>query len=43
MNHYGEGRVCNIGLGHDTVALADPNYRLWLRNAVQWAATGKVE
>ena len=43
VNQYGDGRVCNIGLGHDAVAMGDPHYRSLLRNAVQWTATGKVE
>ena len=27
-------------LGHDSKALADPNYQDWLRRGVIWAATG---
>ncbi len=43
VNQYGKGRVYNNVLGHDTVAMANPNYREWFRRGVEWAATGKVE
>ena len=43
VNHYGKGRVYENVLGHDTKAMADPNYQSWLRRGVIWAATGKAE
>ncbi|MGP0070205.1 MAG: sialate O-acetylesterase [Isosphaeraceae bacterium] len=43
VNHYGKGRVYENVLGHDTGAMADPNYQQWLRRGVIWAATGKPE
>jgi len=42
VNQYGEGRVYNNALGHDTTALADPQLKEWLRRGVEWAATGKI-
>jgi type 1 glutamine amidotransferase len=42
VNAYGEGRVYNNALGHDTTAMANPNYREWFRRGVEWAATGAV-
>ena len=42
VNQYGKGRVYNNVLGHDLKAMANPNYREWLRRGVEWAATGKV-
>jgi sialate O-acetylesterase len=41
VNNYGKGRVYENVLGHDTVAMADPQYQEWLRRGVIWAATGK--
>lgn len=43
VNNYGDGRVFNIALGHDTKAMADPNFREWMLRGVEWAATGEVE
>jgi type 1 glutamine amidotransferase len=43
ISHYGKGRVYENVLGHDSQALADPNYQNWLRRGVIWAATGKVD
>jgi type 1 glutamine amidotransferase len=43
VNSYGKGRVYENVLGHDSQAMADPNYRDWLRRGVIWAATGKVD
>ncbi len=43
VNHYGKGRVYENVLGHDTKAMADPNYQEWMRRGVIWAATGKAE
>ena len=43
VNSYGDGRVYNNALGHDTTALADPVLQDWLRRGVEWAATGAVE
>ena len=42
VNMYGQGRVYNNALGHDTVAMADPAFQVWMRRGVEWAATGKV-
>jgi sialate O-acetylesterase len=43
VNHYGQGRVYENVLGHDTKATADPNFQAWMRRGVLWAATGKAE
>lgn len=43
VNQYGQGRVYNNALGHDTTALADPALQEWLRRGVIWAATGAAE
>jgi type 1 glutamine amidotransferase len=43
VNSYGKGRVYENVLGHDTKAMADPNFRSWMRRGVIWAATGKVD
>ncbi len=43
VNQYGKGRVYENVLGHDTKAMADPNYQKWMRRGVIWAATGKAE
>ncbi len=43
VNTYGKGRVYENVLGHDTEAMADPNFRSWMRRGVIWAATGKVD
>jgi type 1 glutamine amidotransferase len=43
VNSYGEGRVYENVLGHDTVAMADPRFQEWMRRGVIWAATGKVD
>jgi type 1 glutamine amidotransferase len=43
VNQYGKGRVYENVLGHDTTAMADPQYQEWLRRGVIWAATGKVD
>ncbi len=43
VNSYGKGRVCENVLGHDTVAMADPQFQEWMRRGVIWAATGKVD
>jgi sialate O-acetylesterase len=43
VNRYGQGRVVENVLGHDTKAMADPNFQQWLRRGVLWAATGKAE
>ena len=43
VNHYGKGRVYENVLGHDTKAMADPNYQKWMRRGVIWAATGNAE
>ena len=40
VSRYGKGRVYENVLGHDSKALADPNYQDWLRRGVIWAATG---
>ena len=40
VNHYGKGRVYENVLGHDTKAMADPNFQDWLRRGVIWAANG---
>jgi len=42
VNQYGKGRVFNDALGHDTTAMSDPNFQVWMRRGVEWAATGKV-
>lgn len=42
VGKYGEGRVFHDALGHDAQAMADPNFGVWLRRGVEWAATGKV-
>jgi type 1 glutamine amidotransferase len=42
VNHYGKGRVFECALGHDTAAMADPNFQKWMRRGVEWAATGNV-
>ena len=41
VSSYGKGRVYENVLGHDSKALADPNYQEWLRRGVIWAGTGK--
>jgi sialate O-acetylesterase len=43
VNQYGKGRVYENVLGHDTKAMADPNFQKWMRRGVIWAATGKGE
>ena len=43
VNSYGKGRVYENVLGHDTVAMADPQFQQWMRRGVIWAATGKVD
>ncbi|MHB1558029.1 MAG: sialate O-acetylesterase [Isosphaeraceae bacterium] len=43
VNHYGQGRVYENVLGHNTSAMADPNYQEWLRRGVIWAATSEVK
>ena len=43
VNQYGQGRVYENVLGHDTKAMADPNFQNWIRRGVVWAATGKAE
>ncbi len=43
VNTYGKGRVYENVLGHDIEAMADPQYREWLRRGVLWAATGQVD
>ena len=42
VNHYGKGRVYHNVLGHDAVAMADPNFQTWMRRGIIWAATGEV-
>jgi uncharacterized protein len=42
VNKYGDGRVVENVLGHDTTAMADKNYQEWMRRCVEWAATGEV-
>ena len=39
VSSYGKGRVYENVLGHDSKALADPNYQEWLRRGVIWAGT----
>jgi sialate O-acetylesterase len=43
VNHYGNGRVYENVLGHDTKAMVDPNFQKWMRRGVIWAATGNAE
>jgi sialate O-acetylesterase len=43
VNTYGKGRVYVNALGHDPEAMADPQFREWMRRGVLWAATGKVD
>jgi sialate O-acetylesterase len=43
VNHYGQGRVYENVLGHDTKAMVDPNFQKWMRRGVIWAATGQAE
>jgi type 1 glutamine amidotransferase len=43
VNQYGKGRVYENVLGHDTKAMADPEYQKWMRRGVIWAATGYAE
>src|SRR5262249_61427870 len=43
VNKYGNGRVVENVLGHNTQAMADKNYQEWVRRGVEWAATGQVE
>ncbi len=42
VNAYGKGRVYVNALGHDTEAMADPNFQEWMRRGVEWAARGSV-
>jgi type 1 glutamine amidotransferase len=42
VNQYGSGRVFHISLGHDTTAMADPNFQAWMKRGTEWAGTGKV-
>jgi type 1 glutamine amidotransferase len=37
INHHGTGRVFHIVLGHDTTAMADPNFQKWLIRGIEWA------
>jgi type 1 glutamine amidotransferase len=41
VNQFGKGRVYVNALGHDTIAMDDPNFQIWLRRGIEWAATGK--
>jgi type 1 glutamine amidotransferase len=43
VNKYGKGRVYNNALGHDTTAMADPNFQVWMVRGIEWAATGEVD
>ena len=43
INTYGKGRVYNNALGHDTTAMSDPNFQVWMVRGVEWAATGHVD
>ena len=43
VNTYGKGRVYENVLGHDSMAMSDPNFQDWMRRGVIWAATGKVD
>jgi type 1 glutamine amidotransferase len=42
VQNYGRGRVVTHLLGHDLAAQRNPAFRLLLRRAVEWAATGEV-
>src|SRR5262245_48311059 len=42
INHYGQGRVFQIVLGHDARAMSDPPFQTWMKRGVELAATGKV-
>jgi type 1 glutamine amidotransferase len=42
VNRCGDGRVFNIALGHDTVAMSDPNFQAWMKRGIEWSATGEV-
>lgn len=35
---YGRGKVCTIALGHDGMAYANPSFRKFVAQAIQWAA-----
>ena len=39
---YGKGRSVQNAFGHDYKAIKDPNMRVLITRAVEWAATGKV-
>ncbi len=43
VNQYGEGRVYNNALGHDTEAMSNPTFQEWMRRGVVWAAKGEVD
>jgi type 1 glutamine amidotransferase len=43
VNRYGQGRVYHNALGHDTIAMADPNFQEWMRRGILWAATGDAK
>jgi type 1 glutamine amidotransferase len=43
INEYGEGRVVQNALGHDTVAMESPGFQILLVRCVEWAATGETK
>jgi uncharacterized protein len=43
INKYGEGRVVQNALGHDTVAMESPGFHILLVRCVEWAATGEAK
>lgn len=42
INHYGQGRVFGITLGHEQETLCRVTYMTMLLRGIEWAATGKV-
>jgi type 1 glutamine amidotransferase len=42
INKYGDGRVVQNALGHDTVAMQSPGFQILLTRCVEWAATGET-
>jgi uncharacterized protein len=43
VNSYGKGRVYENVLGHDVVAMSDPQFQEWMRRGVIWAGMGRLD
>lgn len=42
VNTYGKGRVYQNVMGHDTKAMADPNFQTLMKRGIIWTAGGEV-